>query len=180
MSEQNGLKIFVDFGDIVSLHNKSGIEDFKDAINSYFREYVDADVGGKGRPKKKPVPKLPDQPPTQFFLVIIPDTLRQEHFYTALKNKINSDNPIISQFVTSKTIDKDNDRIYMNIVRQINAKLGGDLWRMNFGKEISKKTMLVGIDVCHKGKQSIIGFVATYDPFMCKYYTQASPQGQKG
>jgi hypothetical protein len=34
---------------------------------------------------------------------------------------------------------------------------------MNFGKDISSKTMLVGIDVCHKGKQSIIGFVATYD-----------------
>jgi hypothetical protein len=65
--------------------------------------------------------------------------------------------------VTSKTIEKDNDRIYMNIVRQINAKLGGDLWRMDFGKEIPKKTMLVGIDVCHKGRQSIIGFVATYD-----------------
>lgn len=87
---------------------------------------------------------------------------------------------MISQFVTSKIIEKDNDRIYMNIVRQINAKLGGDLWRMSFGKEISKKTMLVGIDVCHKGKQSIIGFVATYDPFLCKYYTQASPQAQKG
>jgi len=40
--------------------------------------------------------------------------------------------------------------------------------------------MLVGIDVCHKGKQSIIGFCATYDEHMCKYYTQASPQGQKG
>lgn len=51
---------------------------------------------------------------------------------------------------------------------------------MNFGKEISPKTMLVGIDVCHKGKQSIIGFVATYDPFLCKYYTQADPQEQKG
>ena len=103
--------------------------------------------------------------------MIIPDTLRQEHFYTAVKNKINSDNPIISQFVTSKTINKDNDRIYLNIVRQINAKLGGDLWRMSFGKEISPKTMLVGIDVCHKGKQSIIGFVATYDQYLCKYYT---------
>jgi aubergine-like protein len=82
--------------------------------------------------------------------------------------------------VTSKTINRNNDRIYLNIVRQINAKLGGDLWRMSFGKEISQKTMLVGIDVCHKGKQSIIGFVATYDQYLCKYYTQASVQGQKG
>jgi hypothetical protein len=106
--------------------------------------------------------------------------VRQEIFYTAVKNKINSDNPIISQFVTSKTINRDKDGIYLNIIRQINAKLGGDLWRMSFGPEISTKTMLVGIDVCHKGKQSIIGFVATYDPYMCKYYTQADPQGQKG
>jgi hypothetical protein len=109
------LKIFVDFGDIVSLHNKSSIEDFKDAINSYFRDYVDPNVGQKGgQIKKKP---LPSGPAVQFFLVIIPDCLRQEYFYTALKNKINSDNPIISQFVTSKTINRDNDRIYMNIIR---------------------------------------------------------------
>jgi hypothetical protein len=40
--------------------------------------------------------------------------------------------------------------------------------------------MLVGIDVCHKGKFSIIGFVASYDKYMCKFYTQASPQPQKG
>jgi aubergine-like protein len=97
-----------------------------------------------------------------------------------LKNFINGDSPVISQFVKAGTIEKDNERIYMNILRQINAKLGGDLWRMAFGPEISKKTMLVGIDVCHKGKQSIIGFVATYDQYMCKYYTQASPQPTKG
>ena len=103
--------------------------------------------------------------------MIIPDTLRQEIFYSAVKNKINSDNPIISQFVTSKTINRDKDGIYLNIIRQINAKLGGDLWRMSFSEEISPKTMLVGIDVCHKGKQSIIGFVATYDQYLCKYYT---------
>jgi aubergine-like protein len=175
LSESYGLNIFVDYGDIVSLHNRSQIEDFKDAINSYFKDYVQPDVKKKGTPS----PKDPSAG-VQFFLVIIPDTLRQEHFYTAVKNKINSDSPIISQFVTARTINRDNDRIYLNIVRQINAKLGGDLWRMNFGQEISQKTMLVGIDVCHKGKQSIIGFVATYDPYLCKYYTQASPQPQKG
>ena len=162
----------------MSLHNRSSIEDFKDAINSYFRDYVDVKkVAKKGQAPPK---DQPQQPIVQFFLVIIPDTVRQEIFYTAVKNKINSDNPIISQFVTSKTINRDNDRIYLNIIRQINAKLGGDLWRMSFGPEISTKTMLVGIDVCHKGKQSIIGFVATYDPYMCKYYTQADPQNQKG
>jgi len=45
------LNIFVDYGDIVSLNNRSSIEDFKDAINSYFRDYVD--VGQKGGAKRK-------------------------------------------------------------------------------------------------------------------------------
>lgn len=42
---------------------------------------------------------------------------------------------------------------------------------MSFPPEISKKTMMIGIDVCHKGKTSFIGYVSTYDPFLCKYYT---------
>lgn len=75
LSEQYGLNIFVDYGDIVSLHNRSQIEDFKDAINSYFKDYVEVDVPGKG-PRTKKKPRDPNQPIVQFFLVIIPDTLR--------------------------------------------------------------------------------------------------------
>merc|ERR1719246_318431 len=86
------------------------------------------------------------------FLVIMPDHTNHQDFYSFLKNKINCDAPVISQFVANRTIAKDNDRIFLNIIRQMNAKFGGDLWRMSFGSEISQKTMLVGIDVCHKGK----------------------------
>ena len=91
---------------------------------------------------------------------------------------------MITQFVQNKTLErvynKQEFTIIVNILRQINAKLGGDLWRMNFPEEISKKTMLVGIDVCHKGKYSYIGYVATYDQHLCKYYTQTDAQPQKG
>jgi len=45
---------------------------------------------------------------------------------------------VISQFVANRTIVKDNDRIFLNIIRQMNAKFGGDLWRMSFGTEISQ------------------------------------------
>lgn len=58
LSESYGLNIFVDYGDIVSLHNRSSIEDFKDAINSYFRDYVDV----KPRGGKKGVPPPKEQP----------------------------------------------------------------------------------------------------------------------
>ena len=110
----------------------------------------------------------------------MPDHTNHQDFYSFLKNKINCDSPVISQFVANRTIAKDNDRIFLNIIRQMNAKFGGDLWRMSFGNEISQQTMLVGIDVCHKGKQSTIGFCATYDANMCKYYAQASSQPVKG
>lgn len=139
------MNIFVDYGDIIAMNNQSTIEDFKDAIRSYFKEYLKYDPAIK--------PKTPmDNSRVQFFLVIIPDSVKKEKFYIALKNIINSDYPVISQFVTIKTISTFKDRVYMNILRQINAKLGGDLWRMKFSEEIPEKSMLVGIDVCHKGR----------------------------
>ena len=68
--------------------------------------------------------------------------------------------------------NKENDTIYINILRQIVAKLGGDLWRMKFPDELfQKRTMVVGLDVCHKGHQSIVAFCASYDANLCKYYT---------
>jgi hypothetical protein len=45
-----------------------------------------------------------------------------------LRVKINSDKPIISQFVTSKTIYRNNDLIYRKRERQINNKLVGELF----------------------------------------------------
>jgi len=165
--EQRGLKIYVDYGDIIHLRDRATIDDFKAAFDSYYQKQVEPE-------------RAKGSKDLHFFFVIMPDSIRQDLFYANLKNKINQDTSVISQFVCARTLLKDNDRIYMNIIRQINAKLGGDLWRMKFDKEISKKTMLVGIDVCHKGKQSIIGFCASYDSFLCKYYTQASPQERKG
>eukprot|EP00347_Sterkiella_histriomuscorum_P022852 403336910 len=173
LSRDNNLNIFVDFGDIVAMNNQSTVEDYKDAIRSYFKEYLKFD------PAKKTTEPI-NSNKVQFFLVIIPESAKREKFYVALKNIINSNYPVISQFVTLKTLNSFKDRVYLNILRQINAKLGGDLWRMKFSEDIPERTMVFGIDVCHKGKQSVIGFVATYDRYLCKYYTQASPQPVKG
>ena len=48
-----------------------------------------------------------------------------------------------------------------NVINQMNSKLGGDLYNINFQKEISPNTMLIGIDVCHSGESSIVGFCAS-------------------
>lgn len=112
LSEQRRFNIYVDYGDIIELTNKSGIEAFKDAVDDYYRAYV-CGKDAQGKQLKTPK-KSKDQ---YFFLIIMPDSIKQEHLYTALKNKINTDCPVISQFVSSKTIQKYNDRIYINILR---------------------------------------------------------------
>lgn len=40
LSEQRKFNIYVDYGDIAELSNRSGIEAFKDAIDDYYRAYV--------------------------------------------------------------------------------------------------------------------------------------------
>jgi len=40
LSEQKRFNIYVDYGDIVELSNKSGIESFKEAIDDYYLKYV--------------------------------------------------------------------------------------------------------------------------------------------
>ena len=153
------------------VHEEYLLDAFAQSIQNYYNKKVLPTIQASGGAIKH----------SDFiFLVIMPDHTNHQDFYSFLKNKINCDSPVISQFVANRTIAKDNDRIFLNIIRQMNAKFGGDLWRMSFGNEISQQTMLVGIDVCHKGKQSTIGFCATYDPAMCKYYAQASSQPVKG
>lgn len=167
LSSQKGLDIQVEFADIcpvsdkASYHEEVLLESFAVSIQNYYDKKVMPVIKASNGTIKH----------SQFiFLVIMPDHSNHQDFYSYIKNKINCDAPVISQFVANRTIAKDNDRIFLNIIRQMNAKFGGDLWRMQFGPEISEKTMLVGIDVCHKGKQSTIGFCATYDTHMCKYY----------
>jgi hypothetical protein len=112
LSIQNHLGVYVEYGDMVTIRNSANVEDFKEAVFSYYGEYVEP-LLKKQKRECTPV----DKKELIFFLVIMPDSIRQEYLYTALKNKINSDSPVISQFVTSKTIERDNDRIYMNLLR---------------------------------------------------------------
>ena len=59
-----------------------------------------------------------------------------------------------------------------NVLKQINSKLGGDLYNLKFSQNVSPNTMLIGIDVCHQGDHSIVGFCASINPKMSQYYSQ--------
>lgn len=80
--------------------------------------------------------------------------------YQAFKNICYRYN-VISQVVLVKTAKKNNISVASNILRQLNSKLGGDLYTMAFPNDIHQHTMLVGIDVCHHGGKSIVGFCAS-------------------
>ena len=60
-----------------------------------------------------------------------------------------------------------------NILRQVNSKIGGDLYSMKFPDTFAKRRpMLIGIDVCHEGQQSIVGLSATINPEMTQYHSE--------
>jgi hypothetical protein len=68
--------------------------------------------------------------------------------------------------VSTRSTRKMNQTIASNIVRQMNSKLGGDLFSIEFSKELKPHTMLIGIDVCHQAKKSIVGFCASINKEM--------------
>jgi hypothetical protein len=68
LSQQRGLDIQVEFGDFICLRNHSTINDFKEAIDTYYHDYVAPDIAKWSKEKKAPgTPR-----DIYFFLVIIP------------------------------------------------------------------------------------------------------------
>ena len=58
------------------------------------------------------------------------------------------------------------------MLKQMNSKMGGDLFYLKFPEKMNNmKTMLIGIDVCHAGGNSIVGFAASVNKEMSQYYS---------
>ena len=79
---------------------------------------------------------------------------------------------IPSQIVTAKNGAKFNLSKATNVLKQMNSKMGGDLFYLKFPDKMNNmKTMLIGIDVCHAGGNSIVGFAASVNKEMSQYYS---------
>lgn len=77
-----------------------------------------------------------------------------------------------SQVVTVRNGNRFDKSKASNILRQLNSKVGGDLFNLKFPESLKKKrTMLIGIDVCHAGPQSIVGFSASTNKDLSQYYS---------
>lgn len=102
--------------------------------------------------------------------------LGHERFYKAYKHVCYSLD-IISQCVQFKNFGKGmNLSVASNVLRQINSKLGGDLFELKFTKDLFERTMLIGIDVCHSGPNSIVGFCASINKARSQYYSERITQ----
>jgi len=70
------------------------------------------------------------------------------------------------------TAKKMNLSVASNIMKQVNSKVGGESLRMKWPDFMDKeKVVVLGIDVCHAGKKSVVGFCATTNKHQTKYYS---------
>jgi hypothetical protein len=93
--------------------------------------------------------------------------VRNEKHKALVKKNLDSKG-IASQFLVQKNMQKKCDRgsksrlgVISNIIRQVNAKCGMDLYRLNFHRK-TDNTMVVGVDVHNMGTRTIIGMTASY------------------
>lgn len=73
------------------------------------------------------------------------------------------------------TVRKGKRSIYANLLKQINAKMGQDLYQISMPKDLAG-TMQIGVDVCHEGRQSIVGLTATYSEHMTQHFSRTYRQ----
>ena len=98
--------------------------------------------------------------------------LGREHNYKMYK-EVFGEFRIPSQVVTCRNGNSFNLSKATNILKQINSKTGGNLFTMKFPEIMkTKRTMLIGIDVCHSGPNSVVGFAASTNSEMSQYYSE--------
>ena len=95
--------------------------------------------------------------------------------YPEIKRFLVNEAPVPSQMVMIKTMDGRNTKSIMNkILIQLNSKIGGIPWAIDGLPFSNKPTMIIGIDVFHKGaksKPSVLSLVATMNNTFTKYFS---------
>jgi aubergine-like protein len=113
---------------------------------------------------------------TQVVVAVVPQ--QREDRYATVKRLCNTDLPIASQVICSKTIsnEKKVQSVVQKIILQINCKLGGELW----GCKIPVQNfMVIGIDVYHdpaRKKESVMGAVGSLNSTMSSWTSESAFQ----
>ncbi|XP_065507718.1 piwi-like protein 2 [Caloenas nicobarica] len=99
----------------------------------------------------------------------------RDDLYAAIKKLCSVQSPVPSQVINAQTLMGPVGKIrsvVQKVLLQINCKLGGELWGVDIPL---KQLMVIGMDVYHghsKGLRSVIGFVASMNPVLTKWYSR--------
>lgn len=86
---------------------------------------------------------------------------------------------VISQVIQRRNCRKFNLSIASNIMKQVNQKTGGEHIRVKLPEFMYKSpTMVIGIDVCHAGKNSTVGFAASTNVHCSSYFSDVIIQAK--
>lgn len=104
----------------------------------------------------------------------------RESDYPPIKRFLDSIG-VISQFMLFKNVKRNESKmgVFTNLLRQVNAKVGLDLYRMRLPQKVKNaNSMFVGMDVVNMGKESVLGMTATYNQYQMQYYSEVAMQDQ--
>ncbi|TRZ11972.1 hypothetical protein HGM15179_015141 [Zosterops borbonicus] len=117
---------------------------------------------------------LGSQDKMQMLLCIIPSG--RDDIYGAIKKLCCVQTPVPSQVINAQSLMGHPGKIrnvVQKVLLQINCKLGGQLWGVDIPL---KQLMVVGMDIHHSrcpGMRSVIGFVASMNHILTKWYSRA-------
>ncbi len=112
----------------------------------------------------------------QFVLFLLDDgkngKKRYDYIYPELKKHSLVNQGYISQVVKTNSLRKKNSMsVCSKILLQLNAKLDGASYRIDFDENIKKRNlMVIGVDSSHFGHNTGVAMVATIDSNFTKFY----------
>ncbi|XP_053530289.1 piwi-like protein 2 isoform X3 [Ictalurus punctatus] len=120
--------------------------------------------------------QLSSEPNVQLVVCIV--TGNRDDLYSAIKKLCCVQSPCPSQVINVRTISQPQKlrSVAQKILLQMNCKLGGELWTVHVPL---KHLMVIGVDVHHdtsKKTQSVMGFVASLNSLMTKWYSRVTFQ----
>lgn len=131
------------------------------------------------------ISELAEENQLDVVICIAPGRKGSSPIYEGLKYYLQTEINIPSQVILAETIKKNFKslrNIMKNVMIQISAKLGDIPWGFKELPLMNEPTMIIGMDVCHrvgKHKKSVLGFVASLDKYVGKYYSASVSQGEK-
>jgi aubergine-like protein len=121
-------------------------------------------------------------PGLQIILIVLPPPFRSD--YANLKRQCISRTAVPTQVIMANNLaNKRYDSICEKVALQMAAKTGSSLWCLPPPPGLSKRTMIIGIDVYHDTRnaaKSVLALIATIDPTFSKCFSTAQFQRLSG